>query len=227
MSIHIHDCVDDTPIVSAGCMNPIEYLFSEASIKASEDSTDLLTAMTALLSSGIVSSNHSKFCCPDCTSKYSYYYFGNVTGLTSIMTTLGQNTTNPSCALPCCINFQGNISASASFNTTVKVNPGCCDNNFVPAVKDLLASVHSPSALLSAGIVEVSGIAYETGVDIILTLAKKYLKTNDKTIIGTFIAGLMSDGLCIKCFDCGIIIASTTSFDSWLVANHYNDSICL
>jgi len=79
----------------------------------------------------------------------------------------------------------------------------------------------------SMGLIEFNTIKNASSIGTLVTsISAKYSGITEIEWSAIFTALFDTLGIVVKCFDCGIIIASTNTFNAWAVANGYNDKTC-
>lgn len=230
ISINNPVCCNKTvaPIASAVCKHPLEYLVEQIyNSDINHDITNFVQQATAFLNSGIIVSNDAGLCCPDCVNKYAFYFLGSLSKFSTLATTFKFNTTSPSCKAPCCLNIYSDSTRNATYNALIKVKPECCDTNFTAEVSNIGQIINDPALFSTMGLIEFSTIGQSSSIGKLVSfISAKYTGITEAEWTTILTALFSTLGLVVKCFDCGIIIASTATFNTWAIANGYNDKTC-
>ncbi|MEY2701964.1 MAG: hypothetical protein RLY43_597 [Bacteroidota bacterium] len=221
-------CGTTTPVVVPSCVHPIEYLVEQIfNMDENGDIANFIPNATSLLNNGWIISNNAGVCCPDCDDKYGFYFLGSLAKFGPIATTFKFTTTAPACAIPCCLNIETNAGGHDSFKTNIPVTPECCDTNFKDQVSLMGKMIHSPLYFANMSLVEMSTIQGNSSIGVLINaIAKRYQGITETEWSDIFTYLFVTAGIAIKCFDCGIIIASANTFNTWAITNNYNDKTC-
>lgn len=207
------------------CVNPLTYIFGEVFARAKKNNISPEIPLGRILSTGLILSNNGKFCCPDCTDRYGFYYLGNIPNWNIISELLKFNTSSESCAFPCCVNVEATVETYPDYADNMPIIPPCCDTGFIEGIFRLLQTVSSGD-FASDGIVEASSIEGKSMISPIMDELYKNNPFISAPEIGAVFEAIMTLGIAIKCFDCSIIVAGTEVFTGWLADNGYDDKIC-
>ena len=137
------------------------------------------------------------------------------------------NTTSVSCKAPCCLNIYIDKATHAIYSSNIKIKPDCCNTSFTSDVAILGQMINNPALFSAMGLIEFNTIKEASSIGTLVTsIAAKYSGITETEWSAIFTALFDTLGIVVKCFDCGIIIASANTFNSWAVANNYNDKSC-
>lgn len=230
ISINTPVCCNNTAVQSTtvSCKHPLEYLIDQIyNSDVNHDISNFISKATTLLNAGLIVSNDAGICCPDCDNKYGFYYLGALSGFSTLATTFKFNSTSVSCKAPCCLNIYSDSVRNGIYNTLIKVKPECCNTSFASDVAILGKMINNPALFSTMGLIEFSTIRQASSIgNLVMAISAKYSGITEVEWSAIFTALFSTLGLVVKCFDCGIIIASTATFNTWAIANNYNDKTC-
>jgi hypothetical protein len=210
------------------CKHPLEYLIDQIyNSDVNHDISNFIAKATTLLNTGIIASNDAGICCPDCNDKYGFYFLGGLAKFNALAVTFKFNTTSVSCKAPCCLNIYIDKATHAIYSSNIKIKPDCCNTSFTSDVAILGQMINNPALFSAMGLIEFNTIREASSIGTLVTsIAAKYSGITETEWSAIFTALFDTLGIVVKCFDCGIIIASANTFNSWAVANSYNDKSC-
>ena len=183
----------------------------------------IYTALYSVLNSGIVATNTSRLCCPDCTDPRGFYFLGGCTNLGQVVdyfTPVGQTA-----KYQCCIEYKTNVAQLACLTAAVGGKlPECCNTDFMSAYDawmeaSAFGSLTVPvnySDLSDLELIEASAFNGYSGLGIMFN----YLQTAHPELTPLDYYGIYlviaNYGVVVKCGDCNITIGSANLFTQQL-----------
>jgi hypothetical protein len=233
-------CICSTPpCVATICTSPLIYLIKDAYLLVGSTSTNLsvfttldticdnapvtptspfehtlITALTQVLTSGILISNNDFLCCSDCAS--GLYFLGDLDSTTDLI-----SSQVPSADI-CCVEHYSSVSTWSTFlQTWILTNssaPVCCNSDFSELAQQWFTEANSSTAyfyldaLINNGVFEISAFNNHSGLGILFN----YLMLNHPELTSddylNLLGVLIKLGVVIKCDGCSINISSTTTY---------------
>ena len=213
------------------CTNPLLYVLDQAASLIGTDYSDIqigntpvtstntiYTALYTILQSGLVVSNNTKLCCPDCDSNNGFYFLGNSENLVQTATYF---LIDGPLTYPCCIEYKLNFTRleqlTQSFNGDL---PECCGTDFIDHYASWFQSADLSSldfdidytALNNLELIEGSTFNGYSGLGIMYNyLQSKYPDLTALDYYGLYLV-IVNYGIVVKCGDCNITIGSSNLY---------------
>ena len=227
--INIITAVDCLPCQQASsvvntptCIHPIDYLFEQAVPIATANAIHIVDAVIQLLNAGLIVSEKEDFCLLDNTHNYSFYGFGKVAGLTTVVNYLRFDSVVKTCATPCCVNMHGSLVADGLYHTLFPNKPKTCDTYFAKHTVALMNEIENNITVSNLGIIEANSINGVSSIGRIIANIKVIDPEITPATLTTKITDLLNAGLYFKPSPTGHVFASATGFVTWLMRYNYN-----
>jgi hypothetical protein len=183
----------------------------------------IYTALYTVLNTGIVATNTTRLCCPDCTDPRGFYFLGDCSNLAAVVnyfTPVGKTA-----KYPCCIEYKTNIAQLDCLVTAIGGTlPPCCNTDFMSAYNAWMEAAELGSlpvtvdynTLNDLELIEASAFNGYSGLGIMFN----YLQTAHPELTPLDYYGLyiviVTYGIVVKCGDCNITIGSANLFTQQL-----------
>lgn len=179
----------------------------------------IYTALYSVLNTGLVVTNNTRLCCPDCTEPRGFYFLGDCANLAAVVnyfTPIGQTA-----KYPCCVEYKLNIAQLDCLVTAIGGHtPPCCNTDFISAYNawfeaSELGSLPVPvnySDLNDLELIEASAFNGYSGLGIMFN----YLQANHPELTPLDYYGLylvfVTYGMVVRCGDCNITIGAASLY---------------
>jgi hypothetical protein len=183
----------------------------------------IYTALYTVLNTGIVATNTTRLCCPDCTDPRGFYFLGDCSNLAAVVnyfTPVGKVA-----KYPCCIEYKTNVSQLSCLVTAIGGTlPPCCNTDFMSAYNawmeamelGLLPITVDYNTLNDLELIEASAFNGYSGLGIMFNyLQTAYPELTPLDYYGLYLV-IVTYGMVVKCGDCNITIGSANLFTQQL-----------
>ena len=219
-AIHIHTQVEcSTPVIPVieGCIDPFTYAWNAAYNQYELDSSSSIAEyFDRILDKGLVLTNATNVCCPDCTKSPIYSLASSETFLKLAEALNWLYETN----LTCCINTQMGIESQLKYDTVWEVEKyPCCNNNFEFCLSQF-STILNLDTVLDKGVVEVN--SYD-GNTLLCKIYDLFINTPEDAFFNSSLSEvfdrIMDKGIVAYCCGCTTVIASVETFLKWYEVN--------
>jgi len=204
-----------TPIIPIveGCIDPFTYVWTQAVNQTLLDDSSIAENLDMILDKGLVVSNATNVCCPDCLTNpiYSLANIETFQKLGEALYWLSDDTN-----LPCCISVQASIESYLKYIEFWQVEqPECCKTDFESCLNKF-STIVDLDTLLDKGVVEVDGFGGNT---LLCKIYDLFINTSEDlfngSTYGEVLDRFLDKGFVAYCCDCNVVIGSVEAFLKW------------
>jgi hypothetical protein len=216
-AMHVHTPVEcTTPVVPIveGCKDPFTYVWNIAYNQYLLDSSSSMAEyFDIILDKGLVLTDATDVCCPDCTKSPIYSLSSMETFAKLAQALKWFNELNKIC----CINTQMGVEVQLQYNKFWEgKQPPCCNNDFESCLNKF-STILSLERLLDKGVIETNTY---NGNTLLCKIYDLFINTPEDAFFNSSFSEafdrIMDKGLVAYCCGCTIVIASVETFLKWI-----------